>query len=269
MYLIDYHNHTLISPDSDTPLIENAKAAMAAGIAELCVTDHFDLLDFQGRRRYAHELDWASRLTQWEEVRTTVGDGLRLRLGIELGSGQVDSTETAKLLDRSGLDFVIGSLHNQSLAAGAGDLYYINYSSPALCYQVLDDYFSCMKALVEADCYDVLGHIIYPLRYMCLRDGQNVDLSRYMEVIRTLLRRAVERGRGMELNTWAGRTIEPWRSVLQAYRDCGGELITVGSDAHVASSIGSGIREAYELLRSEGFRYVTTYEKRRPIQIKL
>ena len=99
-----------------------------------------------------------------------------------------------------------------------------------------------MKALVEADCYDVLGHIIYPLRYMCLRDGQNVDLSRYMEVIRTLLRRAVERGRGMELNTWAGRTIEPWRSVLQAYRDCGGELITVGSDAHVASSIGSGIR---------------------------
>ena len=30
MYLIDYHNHTLISPDSDTPLIENAKAAMEA-----------------------------------------------------------------------------------------------------------------------------------------------------------------------------------------------------------------------------------------------
>ena len=48
MYLTDSHTHTLRSPDSDAPLAQMARAAVAAGLAELCVTDHCDLLGLYG-----------------------------------------------------------------------------------------------------------------------------------------------------------------------------------------------------------------------------
>ena len=79
----------------------------------------------------------------------------------------------------------------------------------------------------------------------------------------------VAHGKGIEVNTYRGKTLSEWKPVLELYRACGGELVTTGSDAHVTSSVGKGIPEAMELLRSCGFRYVTTYERRQPQQHKL
>ncbi len=49
MYLADMHTHTQISPDSGARLADMARAAAAAGLDELYVTDHCDLLDGEGR----------------------------------------------------------------------------------------------------------------------------------------------------------------------------------------------------------------------------
>lgn len=269
MYLIDYHCHSELSPDSSTPLIDNANAAIDMGLSELCITDHFDLLSGQGERQHASALQWAPRAEQYCAIRDALNGTLKLKLGMEFGSGQVDAADAAQVLDHPELDFVIGSIHNRTLETGAADLYYIDYTSPDLCYEVLEDYFLSMERLVEADCYDVLGHTIYPIRYMSIRDGQEVDVYRYLDRIRGILKGVVSHGKGIEFNTWCGRTLEQWLPTLEAYRDCGGEYITVGSDAHVASNIGKGVREAYGLLKDMGFRYVTTYEKRTPVQIKL
>lgn len=48
------------------------------------------------------------------------------------------------------------------------------------------------------------------------------------------------------------------------YKDAGGEIITVGSDAHHAEHIGYGFDVARELLLSHGFRYYTTFKERKP-----
>ncbi len=269
MHLIDYHSHSERSPDSDTPLLKNAEAALSAGLSKLCITDHFDLVKSQGERQHADQLDWAPRLADIRAVRAAMEGRLTLKLGIELGNGQVDAADAAQVMALPELDFIIGSIHNLSLEAGGTDLYYINYNSPALCYQVLDDYFTSMEALVEADCYDALGHIIYPLRYMRVRDGQDVDIYRYLDRMRPLLKGVAMHGKAIELNTWCNRMLEAWQPLLEIYRDCGGEFITIGSDAHTAGGIGSGVREGYELLRQVGFRYVTSYDRRAPVQIKL
>lgn len=269
MYLIDYHTHSLRSPDSHTPLIENAKAAVAAGVSELCITDHFDLVDSDGGRQHAHQLDWAPRLADFQAVREAMGHKVKLKLGIEFGSGQVDAADAAQIMALPQLDFIIGSVHNLSLDAGGTDLYYINYNSPARCYQVLDDYFASMEELVACDCYDALGHIIYPIRYMRTRDGQDVDIYRNLDRIHSLLKGVAAHGKAIELNTWCGRMVDIWQPVLKIYKDCGGEFITVGSDAHVPGGIGTGVKEAYQLLQQMGFSYVTSFDKRNPVQIKL
>ena len=133
-------------------------------------------------------------------------------------------------------------------------------SKASTCYDTLDNYFASMAELAVTDFYDVLGHIIYPLRYMTAP----VSLERYWEQIDAIFRAAAERGRGIELNTYRGQTIAEWRPVLEHWKACGGELVTLGSDAHTPDGVGGGFREACDLLRAVGFSYLATYEKRRP-----
>ncbi len=63
MYLSDYHFHTQCSTDSTAPLAQQAQAAMAAGVREICVTDHWNLLDQQGNR-LPTVYDWSGPLEQ-------------------------------------------------------------------------------------------------------------------------------------------------------------------------------------------------------------
>ena len=51
-------------------------------------------------------------------------------------------------------------------------------------------------------------------------------------------------------------------------RELGGEIVTVGSDAHNSARVGQYIPEALEIVK-ETFGYVCTFEKRKPIFHKL
>ena len=49
----------------------------------------------------------------------------------------------------------------------------------------------------------------------------------------------------------------------------GGEILTVGSDAHAPGPLGKGIQEAYTMMADCGFRYVAVYHERKPEMIWL
>ena len=40
--MYDYHSHTYYSDDADTPMENMIQAAIAKGIVELAITDHYD-----------------------------------------------------------------------------------------------------------------------------------------------------------------------------------------------------------------------------------
>lgn len=267
MYYTDYHSHSSCSADGHVPMRDMAAAAVERGLSELCLTDHCDLLELEGGMNLTY--DWSHVLEQRTEMLLLFGERLQLPMGLELGMSQVDPEAARKILSQPGLDFVIGSIHNHRPAAGGVDFYLGKYTSPEICYEALDDYFSSMEILAPLDTYDVLGHLIYPLRYMTARDGQQISLDRYTDRIRAILRTAVEHGHGIELNTWTGKTLTDWIPFLKLYKDCGGEIITTGSDAHIPNGVGRGIREAYGILLDAGFRYVAVYRSRKPQFIKL
>ncbi|NCB63150.1 MAG: histidinol-phosphatase HisJ family protein [Clostridia bacterium] len=265
MYYTDYHTHSKLSPDSSAPLEEMAEAAVKAGLSELCVTDHYDTLDSNGQDTRPY--DWAPSVAQYLRVNARYDGRLTLKLGMEFGSGYRDGSVLKTAPPE--LDFVIGSLHNRSVKNGGEDFYYGAYEDPSDCYAALDDYMEQMELLAPFPAYDVLGHIIYPLRYMQPVCRERVSMDRYMDRIRDVLKVTVWSGRGMELNTYRGNTIEEWRPVLQHFRDAGGEILTVGSDAHSPDAVAAGVKDAYELIRSMGFRYVAAFEHRKPKFIKL
>ncbi|MCI2105571.1 MAG: PHP domain-containing protein [Intestinimonas sp.] len=268
MYYSDYHTHTLLSPDSDTPLPLMAQTALDMGLSEICVTDHYDTLEPMGDRSAPFE--WAPAVAQIRENQAQFAGKLVIKLGLELGSGHLDRSVLVSAPDA--LDFVLGSIHNRSEAAGGMDFFYDvpedAYQTEKGCYTALDDYVSSLEALAPLPVYDVMAHLIYPLRYMQPKCPA-VTMDRYAGRIRDLLATVIRSGRGMELNTYRGRTLAEWAPWLRMYRELGGEIVTVGSDAHRPNGMGQGIREAYELLTQCGFRYVCTYDRRKPTFQKL
>ena len=88
-----------------------------------------------------------------------------------------------------------------------------------------------------------------------------------------ILRLLIEKGKGIEINTggWKAGLAEtnPCRDVLRRYRELGGEIITMGSDAHTPEYIGYRFADAKEALKACGFRYFTVFRERRPVFMRL
>ena len=61
----------------------------------------------------------------------------------------------------------------------------------------------------------------------------------------------------------------PSADIFRRFRELGGEIVTLGSDSHHVSTLGSGIQEARELLRAAGFSHYTLFRERVPQFCKL
>lgn len=271
MYLSDIHTHSQISFDSEAPLPDMAEAAIAAGLDELCVTDHCDLLDADGNPD--DSFDWPAAKAQYRQTLPKVEGRLTLRLGIELGSITYDPDIARRILREGGddVDFVLGSIHNWIGVRDNHDLYYTDYTDNfPLCCEAMENALENTFRMVTQclDCYDSLAHIIYPPRYM-RRDGQILTMDRYEEPIRAIFTEIARTDHALEVNTWRGVDIDPWLPLLRWYRECGGKYVTFGSDAHVPTDVAKGIRGVVPLMKAAGFDHVTTYEKRRPVLHKL
>lgn len=268
MYCSDYHFHTRCSSDSTATLAGQAEAAAAAGVREICVTDHWNLLDQQGNR-LPTVYDWGPSLDQWRELRDLRPHGLELRLGVEVGNGVLDPAAVDACLELPELDFVIGSLHSQSAAAGGRGIFTAAHG----CVKkedgtaILDDYMDMLEELVGTRGWDVLGHVIYPLRYLPPEYG--LDLHPWWDRLAEVFRAVIAQGKGIEMNTSAGATVEQWREVLALYRDLGGEVLTLGSDAHSPRFMAAAFPQALALLEELGFRWLCVYRRRTPLFCKI
>jgi len=240
-----------------------ARTAHAAGLAGLWVTDHFDLVDASGRP--AASFDWPGAIGNFDAVEPP--PSLELRLGLELGSAPYDPALAERIIAQAGerLDFVLGSLHNWLGMRENHDFYCTNFNSPELCRAAMDNALDSTWTLVSRcpQCYDSLAHIIYPLRYM-ERDGHPLAILDYEGRVRDILKETARSGHAMEVNTCRGRDIAAWIPILRWFRECGGEYVTIGSDAHRPEDVGRGLREAASLVREAGFPGVTVYRGRRP-----
>ena len=271
MYLCDVHSHTMISPDSHAFLEDMAAAAVSAGLREFCVTDHCDLLDLYGNP--ATTFDWPAAKEQYRAVKPALGDRLTLRLGVELGSVPYDPGAARAILAGGGdeLDFVLGSLHNWIGAQGDIELHDTSFAGdPVLARRAVESTLEHTWALVTRypDCYDSLAHLVYPLRYI-RRDGIGLTFADWEDRVRAIFTEVARTGHALEVNTHHGRDLDSWPPLLRWFRECGGELVTVGADAHRPQDVAKGVPEALELLKAAGFRHVTTFAGRKPITHRL
>lgn len=95
----------------------------------------------------------------------------------------------------------------------------------------------------------------------------------YADIFDEILKKIIDNGKALEINS-AGLKYgigfaHPRMEILRRYRELGGELITIGSDAHAGKEIAFGFWNVFELLENLGYKYYFVYENRKPRGILL
>lgn len=265
MYLADYHLHTTCSPDGKLTAAQIAKLALERGLDEICITDHLDTI-YWITNEPRTDFDWPELQRQLEQARTLYGDRLTIKLGAELGEAAI-SFERAEILLKNApeLDFIIGSVHTASKKFDYFDLYFMEKQDMDYYRAIIEDYLDETVKLVNWGKFHVLGHLSLPLRYIKNNIGITMTFDDWMDRVEEIFSIMIPKGIGLELNTNRGGETLPSAKILQLYRQMGGEIVTIGSDAHIPEHIGLAVQRSQQLLKDCGFRHFATYDRGEPL----
>ncbi len=258
--MIDYHIHSSISADCSIPMAKMAQAAVNAGLKEICFTEHIDLNLKEGPD---FSVDFDAYADAVEKTRGAFPE-LKIRMGIEAGLDTASAPQMEELLRGRPLDFDIGSQH---VVFGLDPYYetvWKQYDKTEIFAQYLKTALESVKAI---DNYDVMGHIGYVSKF-CPYDDKLLRYADYSDAIDMLLKALIDKGKGIEVNTnglYMTPSTMPETAVIRRYFELGGEIVTIGSDAHYEAVVGHAVSDTLDTLKIIGFRYICAFEKRRPI----
>lgn len=248
-----------------------AETAINKELLGFAVTDHCEGDDFDERGYAARIMQSAISVAK---TKAAFGYKVVISFGIEIAQVFYDVKAIEDVLKRHHLDFVIGSVHR--LMYEGFDFYSLrdyNSLSKEKLHEYIEKYFEEMVDLIKWGKFDVLGHLSLPVRYPKVYSGIDISFDRYKEQIDEVLRLAAENGKGIEINTSGlrdavGDTMPPmW--MLKRFRELGGEIVTLGSDAHCAEDMGEGLEHAMQMLLDSGFEYFAFFSERKPVMLKI
>ena len=261
--MFDFHMHSRVSFDGHDSGLAMANAALAAGLKEICFTDHmdYDPLGHMQNLTFSPE----SYMAEYDNLSLP---GLKIRRGMEFGMLPDNKEQFQKDLSLYPFDFVLGSVH----FVDGLDVYFEEYWQDKTVWQAerrfLEQTLECVKV---HDDYDVLAHLNFISKTQAHPTHEPLLFDSHREIIDEILRIVADRGKGLELNTSGidrcGAYL-PTADFFRRFKELGGEIITVGSDAHRCNRVGQYTADAGQILR-DIFGYVCTYENRKPIFHKL
>lgn len=268
--IADYHMHTTVSPDGANSMEEMCAAAVERGLSEIAFTDHFEIYTpgFPGSKYSPPGQFTLAYLEEYrrrfERCREEWGGRIALKSGIELGQPQEDPAFAQKALAVMPFDFVLCSQHKvHNIDFSQRDYRRGAERNAELLRMNLD----ALARLADTGDFDCVAHIDLIKRYAA-RQGVWVTLMEEREAFGAILRRLIERGKGIEINTSGFRQgmgePVPAVEVLKLYRSLGGEIITFGSDAHRAEDVAADFEAARQVALAAGFRAAARYTRRKP-----
>ncbi len=272
MIIADYHVHSDFSGDSKAPMEQMIERAIELGLKKLCFTDHMDY-DYPHVGEISFVFPPEEYVNKIGRLKKQYHKQIELLTGIELGLQPQVTQEITGLMNSYEFDFAIGSTHVVDYI----DPYFPQFWENRTREEGIRRYFETIwdNCKLFKDHFCVYGHLDYIIRYVPSIDGSKTDYryEDYAELLDEVLRTILYCGKGIELNT-AGLKYgigyaHPKFEVLKRYRELGGEIITVGSDAHKPEHLCYDFHVVPELLKSAGFRYYTTFVQGKPVFEKL
>ena len=261
--MFDYHMHSIVSFDGHNTGLELAQAARDRGLKEICFTDHVDFVPQAAVQTMVFDVKRYSQEYDSLEV-----PGLKIRQGMEFGLTDGNQSLLLQRLSQRHYDFVLGSVH----FVDGVDVYFKEYWQDKIPAQAQSRFLEQTLAMVSAhQDFDVLAHMTFLMKSPFNPVRAPLSFEAHREIMEEILKVLVRKGKGLEMNTsGVDRSVGflPTVDVFRRFKELGGEIVTVGSDAHRTDRVGQYCTQAAEML-SEIFGCVCTFQDREPIFHKI
>lgn len=272
----DYHLHTYYSDDSDYSMEQLVQDAISKGLSEICITDHVD---------YGIKGDWEDQTTVWQPEEKRNRPVMNVKYpAYHTEIGRMQRKYAGRITIREGMEFGIQahtiSAYRKLFAAYPFDFIILS------CHQVEDKEFwrqdfqkgrtqeeynrryyeEILQVMREYKDYSVLGHLDMITRY---DPAGYYPFEKVKDIVAEILQQAIRDGKGIEVNTSSHRyglsDLTPSRDILRLYKDLGGTMLTIGSDAHKPEHLAAYIKETAAELKDMGFSSICTFQQMKPI----
>ncbi len=240
---------------------EMVATAYSLGLEQIAITDHYD-------EDYANKLygdsgpDYVLYHNQVDAQRENFAGKIKVVRGLEVGIQKHITDKCSQTVMAYPYDFIIGSFHCAEKRELYGGDFLRGRSLKNSFVSFYEEVYACLSIYKD---YSVVGHFNLLERYA----DKAPDHSWYWDIIEATFKMIIADGKGLEFNTSSfrydmGDTLTPCVEMLKLYKELGGEIITVGSDAHRPEHLANHFALAEEVLKGVGFRYLTTFESLAP-----
>ena len=261
----DFHLHTEFSLDAQENPENMVREAIRKGMKRICITDHQEIPPSSTAPNWERTLDEKTYMRVMQRLREKYYRQIDICIGMEIGLQLHQSEVFDKMVKELPLDFVIGSIH----------MFHEKYPADGDCFSGKNDEAAYQEAfeitlanIKKCNAYDVLGHVDYIVRYG-KKQEESYSYNIFSDILDEILRYLIMNGKGLEVNTsgWKyGLSFpHPHGDILKRYKELGGEILTIGSDAHKPENIAQDFGEAYTLAKEAGFKAITIFRNKKPV----
>ncbi len=265
----DYHVHTVNSPDGHATIREQFTAAQAAGLEEICLTDHLDIN--YCNPAYDKIIDYENYFKEIDALRAEFPT-LSIRRGIEAGEHAGSTKETLAVVQAHDFDYVLLSQH---MVDGLDPVDYDKFIAGRTVEAAYRRYAECVwESVNRFHDFDCLAHFGYCSKFAPHRpDLRPFDRAYAPDVVDAVLKKLAEDGKALEINTSGlkngGTSTIPGADMVKRFIELGGEFVMFGSDAHYTEYVAYEFDYARQMALSCGAKYTLTFTRRKGTPVRI
>ena len=275
--IVDTHIHTYPwSPDGGQSISELVHTLNEKHLNGGVITDHYDYnsITEEEKRWMFDTAEYYKELIKYRIEPSLSGDlgKAGILIGIEISFCRNHIVETRRLIKENYFDQVIMSVHdyqgidpvlNPELFYQAPDLLVEDYK------KVINEIIFSMESIPEAH---ICGHYDFFSRYPNVKNPKmqyKQNPSEYDRLFHTLIKNQ----QGLEINTGTISALHkkyhfsiedamPDSELISRYREMGGQIITIASDAHEKKDNARYFNEALQWMKKQGINKLYWMENR-------
>ena len=256
--MIDYHIHTLLCNHAEGSMESYIRSAINLGMSEICFLDHLTVQESEkGLSMAPGEIPYYFRAIQL--LKQQYKEAISVKAGIEIDFNPAYTDLFQEITGTYAFDVVASALHfpgglnivsgNSAWRRGENNTDYV--------YGL---YYEHLEKMLDFNYFDVICHIDLIKKF-----GRNPSMS-FDKEFNEILLKIKTKNLCVEINTsgYNHPVREPYPSpdMITKCHNLG-IRITLGSDAHTPANVGQHYDRALPLILSAGYKYLTTFTKRR------
>lgn len=262
----DCHVHTNISHDGVSTIEEYLEIASKKKVDEITFTEHYDI--YEGLQTNLKTLNVDNYYEKYKKIKEK--SDFNFNFGIEIGLQPDISNTIKKMVSKYPFDFIIGSSHITCKKDMSMDKSFFEGLTRKQAY--LKYFEEVLENIKIYDEFDVYGHLDYVVRYGGY-ENKKINYEEFGDILDAILIELIKKNKGIEINTSAIRygldSCHPNIEIIKRYKQLGGNIITLGSDAHNTNDLAKDFNLVYDMLEYLNIDNIAIFHKREPEFIKV